>query len=168
MQYKILHSPVSESTPNHMILPVIIYQQVTGDFKEIFARNHWQGIWTNGVFNYHHFHPDSHEVLGVARGSATLMIGGENGSKVSVSAGDALLLPAGYGHKCIESSSDFSVIGAYPSEQPFKTLTSYTDLDTINQTINSVMLPEYDPVEGDSGAMFKEWHNIYHCGTYVK
>ncbi|MGV2875723.1 cupin domain-containing protein [Macrococcus capreoli] len=168
MRYQILHSPVSPSTPNHMILPVIIYKTVEEDFKSLFQHNHWHGLWTGSVFNEHHFHPDTHEVLGVVSGQATLMIGGENGSTIEVVAGDALLLPAGYGHKCITASKDFTVVGAYPTDQPFETCTQYDQLQSINQTINSVMLPEYDPIEGNSGPMFKEWHNIYHCGTYIK
>ncbi|ATD31024.1 cupin domain-containing protein [Macrococcoides bohemicum] len=168
MKYKIIHSPVSKSTPNHMILPVIVYQEVEGDFTEIFKHNQWTGIWTNGVFDYHHFHPNTHEVLGIASGEATLMIGGESGSQLKVKQGDALLLPAGYGHKSLEASKDFKVVGAYPTDIDVETLTSYEEIQTINSTINSVKLPEHDPIEGDKGVMFKEWHNIYYCSTYVK
>lgn len=168
MKHKIIHCPVAQSTPNHMILPVIVYMEAEGDFKEIFETNHWQGVWTNGVFDYHHFHPDTHEVLGVQSGSATLMIGGESGQKIHVKQGDALLLPAGYGHKRIEATHDFTVVGAYPTDKSFQTLKTYDDLNDINKTINSVMLPDYDPIFGDTGPLFKEWHNIYHCGTYVK
>lgn len=168
MKYNIIHSPASESTPNHMILPVIVYQEVEGDFAQIFEKNHWKGIWTNGVFDYHHYHPDTHEVLGVVSGEAKLMIGGEKGSELKVKAGDALLLPAGYGHKCLEASDDFKVVGAYPTEATFETATSYEDINAINMKVNNVKLPEYDPVEGNTGPMFKEWHNIYQCNTFIK
>ncbi|MCE4955920.1 cupin domain-containing protein [Macrococcoides caseolyticum] len=168
MKYKILHSPVSNNTPNHMILPVIIYQDINADFKTLFTQHHWHGIWTGSVFDYHHFHPDTHEVLGVLSGEATLMIGGDLGSKITVKKGDALLLSAGYGHRLIEARSDFKVVGAYPEDQSFQTLTNYESIDAINRVINAVKLPEFDPIEGNTGAMFKEWHNIYHCGTYIK
>ncbi|WP_414049342.1 cupin domain-containing protein [Macrococcus animalis] len=168
MKYKIIHSSTSESTPNHMILPVIVYQDVKGDFAQIFKQNQWTGIWTDGVFDYHHYHPDTHEVLGVASGEATLMIGGESGSKITVKVGDALLLPAGYGHKRLEASHDFKVVGAYPTDNEVETLTSYDDINAINMRVNNVTLPEQDPIEGSTGPMFKEWHNIYHCNTFLK
>lgn len=165
MSYKVIHAPVSPSAPNHIILPVIIYQEQVEDASELFKVNGWHGLWENGVYDYHHFHPNAHEVLAVKSGEAELMIGGENGSTVKVKAGDVLLLPAGYGHKRLSSSRDFKVIGAYPEKIDVKTAAAYTDLAAVNSEINSVKLPVTDPVFGNKGPMFKEWHNLYHCST---
>lgn len=165
MRHTILHAPVSPSAPNHMVLPVIIYHDIKEDPSELFKRNDWHQIWMNGVFDYHHFHPNCHEVLGVKAGQAELLIGGENGRTVTVHKGDVLLLPAGYGHKRLAMSEDFRIVGAYPTEDAVETATSYDDLAAVNRTINRVKLPASDPVTGSNGPMFKEWHNIYYCNA---
>lgn len=165
MRHRIFHAPVSPSTPNHMILPVIIYQQTDVDFEQTFSNNQWKNIWVNGVFDYHHFHPNIHEVLGVKSGQAEIMLGGENGQSFTVSKGDALLLPAGYGHRLISKSDDFTIVGAYPTDDKVETLTQYDDLKSVNSAINSVHLPDTDPICGNRGPMFEEWHNLYSCST---
>ncbi len=165
MSYKIIHAPVSPSTPNHIIYPVIVYPQAVTDPAATFQSNGWTGVWEDGIFDYHHFHPNSHEVLGVRSGEAELMIGGEKGQKLKVQTGDVLLLPAGYGHQCLSQSNDFKVVGAYPEDKNIELLTSYDDLTKIQSQVSSVMLPDTDPVEGNSGPMFKEWAGLYHCST---
>jgi uncharacterized protein YjlB len=100
-------------------LPVIIYGQAMSEatpeaMEALFDANGWPSAWRYGVYDFHHYHSNTHECLGVARGSATLQLGGSNGRKVSVRAGDVLVLPAGLGHCNLGSSGDFLVVGAYP------------------------------------------------------
>lgn len=65
--------------PNNK-LPLLIYRKVideTGDsaakfFEERFAENNWKNSWRNGVYDYHHYHSNTHEVLGVYKGKALL------------------------------------------------------------------------------------------------
>ena len=53
---------------------MLLYRQVVGHeepgkdktFQRRFAQNDWKGIWKNGIYDYHHFHPDAHEALGIA------------------------------------------------------------------------------------------------------
>jgi long-chain acyl-CoA synthetase len=47
-------------------------------------RNGWSGTWRNGIYAFHHYHSTSHEVLGIAAGSAAVRFGGEGGATVRV------------------------------------------------------------------------------------
>lgn len=101
--------------PNNARLPVAIYRSVlTSDgndlaerFEAMFADNSWPPDWRDGVFDYHHYHSTAHEALGVFAGTAMLELGGPSGKRVEVVAGDALMLPAGTGHRCVSASEDF-------------------------------------------------------------
>jgi uncharacterized protein YjlB len=84
-------------------LPVLVYHEVpeVGDARRcerLFAQNDWAGAWRNGIYSFHHFHSIAHEVPGVVRGSATVILGGPHGRELEVNRGDVLGLPAGTGH----------------------------------------------------------------------
>ncbi|MBW7458589.1 hypothetical protein K0U00_31555, partial [Paenibacillus sepulcri] len=84
--------------PNNRVLPVVLYPGALKDqaaqTENLFNRHHWLNSWTNGVFPYHHYHSNAHEVLGVIRGSITLQLGGGQGEHVELNAGDVVVLPA--------------------------------------------------------------------------
>lgn len=84
-------------------------------FERLFAGNGWSNSWRNGVFDWHHFHTNTHEVLGCHAGSATIRFGGSAGEDHHLSAGDVVVIPAGLAHCLIEASPDFAVVGAYPA-----------------------------------------------------
>jgi uncharacterized protein YjlB len=109
--------------PNNPNVPLLIYKRaVRHDGKRdpatlleaIFNANGWGDAWRNGIYDYVHYHPRIHEVLGVARGTATLRLGGNKGKTVKVRAGDVVVIPAGVGHECLKASETFLVVGAYP------------------------------------------------------
>jgi uncharacterized protein YjlB len=151
--------------PNNQALPLLLYKQVFTNnkelerqFKDAFRRNNWGGSWTNGVFDYHHYHSKSHEVLGVIAGSATLVLGGPAGEEVQVQAGDMLVLPAGTGHCRQRASADFKVVGAYPKGQEgYDICTEDDDAEQKRQNIKQVPLPTADPIAGAIGPLLQHW-----------
>jgi uncharacterized protein YjlB len=134
--------------PNHPLLPVLIYRGVdVGDVERTFAAHGWGGAWTNGVFDFHHFHSTSHEVLAVVAGSATLELGGPQGSAFAVDVGDVLVLPAGTGHRRAAARDGFTVVGAYPAGQEDYDVLRGADA-AARDRIRGLPVPEDDPVGG--------------------
>ena len=99
--------------------PVIIYRgavKVSGNrfdpavvMDTLFETNGWGRSWRDTVYDFIHYRSQIHEVMGVARGTATLEFGGVKGRKVRLKAGDVAILPAGTGHRLIEASRNFLV-----------------------------------------------------------
>ena len=143
-------------------LPVLIYPHALKQpfgFEPLFHENGWQGIWTNGVYRFHHFHATAHEALGVRCGWARILLGGPEGREVHVQAGDAVLLPAGTGHMLVNASGDFSVTGAYPPGQsPDLERGDLSRFDTSVAAIRQVPLPPHDPVFRNGPA--ERWANL--------
>lgn len=153
-------------TPNHPALPAVVMRgsgaEETEDpaawFENRFMENDWSECWRYGVYPYHHFHTTNHEVLGVSRGTATILLGGEQGQNFDVGVGDVIVLPAGTGHKCIQSSDDFQVVGAYPSGiEPDLVRSGECDLIPLRSRITQVAVPLKDPVYGSDGPLFEFW-----------
>ena len=97
-----------------------------------------------GGYSYHHFHTTNHEVLGVATGCARLMLGGTHGEEFIVRPGDVIVIPAGVGHKCLQASEGFMVVGAYPrGEEP--DLKKSSDKKSDRERIAAVPMPGNDP-----------------------
>ncbi|HEN8732407.1 TPA: cupin [Pseudomonas putida] len=153
------------ATPNSRF-PVLFYRlplvpSGASAFEVLFAAHEWTPLWRDGIFDYHHFHPNAHEALGIVCGWARLTLGGECGQSVSVSVkrGDVLVLPAGTGHRRIECSDDFLVVGAYPHGQEDYDI-QRPDSAAHNRAlarIAKVPLPEQDPVSGIRGALMTHW-----------
>ncbi|MHA6494138.1 hypothetical protein ACX0MV_12950 [Pseudomonas borbori] len=146
-------------------LPVLIYRQVELDgdlaaaFERVFAANGWPPQWRDGIFDYHHYHSNAHEALGVAAGSAHVMLGGEHGQALHLQAGDLVILPAGTGHCRLEQSDDFLVVGAYPVGQEDYDI-QRADASTLAaslERIARVETPQADPLLGSQGALARAW-----------
>lgn len=147
--------------PNNPDLPVIVYQGVFEDNLNIeaqFEKHNWTGTWTGDVYDYHHYHTNTHEVLGVKNGRATLLVGGDEGERLELKVGDVVVLPVGTGHKKLESSEDFAVVGAYPigTTPDLKEKNPGARAQAISQ-IKNVPVPDTDPVYGESGPLLEKW-----------
>ncbi|MBM7587045.1 uncharacterized protein YjlB [Bacillus pakistanensis] len=148
--------------PNNPKLPVIVYpaafKSQPEKIEKTFNDNNWLNSWTNGVFDYHHYHSNSHEVLGVKNGFATIQLGGKNGKSIEVNTGDVIVLPAGTGHKRISSSKDFSVVGAYPDGMDHNLKVGEpNERPQVEKDIERVPSPKTDPVLGNDGPLLNYW-----------
>ncbi len=105
-----LSFPKGDGIPNNPDYPAVLAPDALGgthddgEMKALLEANGWGGTWTWRVYDFHHFHPDAFEVLAVAHGSATLVLGGPQGKEIEVKAGDVMILPPGFGHRQIEMS----------------------------------------------------------------
>lgn len=73
--------------------------------------------WRYSMYQTTHFHSTTHEVLVISKGAATLLFGGEENPEkveVKVEKGDAIIVPAGVGHRLLEG--DLEMVGSYPKE----------------------------------------------------
>ena len=152
--------------PNNPALPLLVYPGALGESdlspsrcKELFAQNGWGGAWVDGVFSYHHYHSNAHEVLCVVSGEASIAFGGPDGATAEVKAGDVVVIPAGVGHCNVGSSSDFAVVGAYPWGQESYDLRTGDagERPEVLENIRNVPLPGADPLFGRRGPLLDHW-----------
>lgn len=154
--------------PNNPDLPVLVYGGVLSNeddaaekFGDSFRKNGWGGFWKSRVYGFHHYHSNVHEALGVISGSAVLLVGGPSGKRIPLNGGDLILLPAGTGHKLIEASADFLVLGAYPEgQEDYDFIKEPSPLnEKLKDNIKSTPKPKTDPVFGRDGPLFDFWYD---------
>jgi uncharacterized protein YjlB len=150
--------------PNNK-LPLLVYRKALTGFnaskiQKHFAANNWTNSWDNGVYSFHHYHSTSHEALAVYSGAALLHLGGENGEKVNVEAGDVIVIPAGVGHKNLGANNDFGVVGAYPDGRDWDLLKGEPgERPKADQNIAALPIPEEDPLLGKVGGLTQIWNS---------
>lgn len=155
--------------PNNPALPMVLYRggiALAGSpdpeavIETTFAANGWGEMWRNGIYPFVHYHSMIHEALGIARGRATVRLGGDNGRDFDVAPGDVVILPAGTGHQCLTQSDDLVVIGAYPPSGKYNLCrASKSEHDKAIALITQVPLPASDPVFGSNGPLVALWHS---------
>ena len=153
--------------PNNPELPLILYRRaidLTGSpdpekvIEKTFAAHGWGDMWRNGIHPYAHYHSMIHEVMGVARGRATVRFGGAKGRDIDIIAGDVLILPAGTGHQRVKQTEDLVVIGAYPPSGKYNLCRgSKADHAKALIAIPKVPPPTSDPVFGPKGPLIALW-----------
>jgi len=125
--------------------------------EEHFASNNWTNSWRNGVYSFHHYHSTSHEVLGVYKGTALLQLGGEQGEKVQVAAGDIIVIPAGVGHKNLGSEA-LGIVGAYPDGRDWDVNKGLPgERPKADENIAALPIPGKDPLLGTDGGVPVLW-----------
>ena len=99
------------------IFPLLIYQAALSlpeddparAFEQVFAANRWSRSWRNGIYPFHHYHATAHEVLGIAKGSARVCMGGEQGMRLDNRTGRCHGCSRGRGTQ--KSGREFRLIG---------------------------------------------------------
>jgi uncharacterized protein YjlB len=149
------HSFADDGSIPNSRLPVLIYpgavERIAGPaaYEELFAGNGWTGGWHDGIFPFHHFHSTAHEVLGIAAGRVSVMLGGPRGRRFELRAGDVVVLPAGTGHCNVGASSDLLVVGAYPNGMRWDLRRGDpAEHEEVLANIARVPVPDADPVRG--------------------
>ena len=144
--------------PNNPKFPLLHYRKVlrfgrkhdpAAVLESIFNINGWSEAWRDGIYDFVHYHSMIHEVLGIARGSATLRLGGNKGKTVKVGVGDVIVVPAGVGHECLKANSTFLVVGAYPTTGTYNECRgSFRERDPAIKAIRRVGMPRQHPLYG--------------------
>jgi uncharacterized protein YjlB len=146
--------PQGDEIPNNPRLPVLLHRGAlpAGDpaaAEALFARHGWPPAWRDGIFDFHHYHPNAHEALAIARGHVRVRLGGEQGVTLDLSAGDVVVLPAGTGHRNLGQSPDLLVVGAYPPGPPPEQYSGRPgEIVRALHAIPQVADPPCDPVSG--------------------
>jgi uncharacterized protein YjlB len=120
--------------------------------KDLFESHNWWNSWDSGIFEYHHYHSITHEVLGIYSGATTLQLGGEHGVKIKIQKGDVLVIPAGVAHKNLGKEDDVGCIGAYPDGRDYDmNYGKPGERPGTDHKIHHVPLPKTNPVYGQGG-----------------
>ena len=145
--------------------PLLVYRKVFAQrddaganwLEQKFSDNNWSNSWRNGIFSYHHYHSITHEVLGIYSGSAMVHMGGEKGKRLRIEAGDILVIPAGVGHKNLESEN-LGVVGAYPGGMRWDmNYGKPGERPQADENIAKVPLPSQDPLMGAKAGLVVLW-----------
>ena len=125
-----------------------------------FLSNNWSNSWRNGIFTFQHYHSIAHEVLGIYSGECLVLLGGDHGEKVTVKAGDIIVIPAGVGHKNL-GDKDLGVVGAYPNGMPVDIMRGQSsERPQADENIAAVPFPDTDPFLGGADGLRKVWKDV--------
>jgi uncharacterized protein YjlB len=87
----------------------------------------------------------------------------ERGIEVSVGVGDAIVLPAGVAHCCLESEGGYEYVGLYPKGSPHwdNNFCRANEEETREKAASAraVPVPEYDPITGKDGDLVRIWRS---------
>jgi uncharacterized protein YjlB len=148
-------------------LPVLFYKQAiklpllfrAQKVKQLFQKHHWTNNWRNGVYTFHHYHSNTHEVMAVINGSTILQLGGENGIHLKIEKGDVILIPAGVAHRNLGKEKDVICIGGYPRGKDYDmNYGKEGERPGADERIAQVNIPRFDPLTGEPDPLNKIWN----------
>ena len=154
-------------TPNNPRLPLVVYRaavKLAGEhdpaapFERAFARHGWGDGWRNGIYPFLHFHTATHEVLGIARGRATVEFGGAKGQALDGRGGRRRRAAGRHrpsAHLGERRSSGRRRLSAQRFIRP--EAAGQVDHKKAVAAIAEVPLPEMDPVHGREGPLMTLW-----------
>lgn len=149
--------------PNNPTLPLIHYKNVLTqdspeEIEKVFLKNGWKNSWIDSIYTFHHYHSNTHEVLGVASGMCQVQAGGPKGISLMLEKGDLLIIPVGVSHRNIEATDDFICVGAYPLDIEYDiNFGEKEEFAQAEKNIKRVPLPLTDPIYGAKGPIFEYW-----------
>jgi uncharacterized protein YjlB len=147
-------------------LPVLLYKRAirlpllfgARYAKNLLKKHHWTNNWRNGVYTYHHYHSNTHEVMAVIKGRTTLQLGGENGVPIKIEKGDVILIPAGVAHRNLGKEKDIICIGGYPGGKDYDMQYGRDEeRPAADERIAQVKIPRFDPVTGKPDPLNAIW-----------
>jgi uncharacterized protein YjlB len=160
-----IHVNATEVFPNSKF-PVLHYKGIlevpllfpAKYVSDLFERHNWSNSWDAGIFDYHHYHSNVHEALGVYAGSTTVILGGEGGVEVKLEKGDVLIIPAGVAHKNMGDENAISCVGAYPYGQDYDmNYGKPEERERAAEKLIKTPIPDTDPVRGTDGGVPDIW-----------
>jgi uncharacterized protein YjlB len=152
--------------PNNARLPLLIYRHAlnlprhdpASAIEDLLEENDWCNSWRDGIYTYHHYHSNTHEVLVVFSGSSEVQFGGPEGVSQEIAIGDVVIIPAGVAHKNLGSNDNFGVIGAYPEGRDWDICRGRKgERPAADERIARIPIPRGDPIYGPDGPLAAFW-----------
>ncbi|KAB2105262.1 hypothetical protein AG0111_0g6558 [Alternaria gaisen] len=153
------HAHIPNTTPHSH--PLFIYHSAfppstsASTLESHLPTNNLSPQWRYTMYTTTHYHSTTHEVLCIFNGRAKLLFGGEsNPGKVEteVKAGDAIVVPAGVGHRLIEDvEGGFQMVGSYPKGCSWDMCYGKQGEEKKAEAVGNVEWLEKDPLYGNDG-----------------
>ena len=149
--------------------PVLLYKNVldipffrpAAYIEKLFKRNNWYNFWKSGIYEFNHYHSNTHEVMGVFKGKATILLGGTEGTRVTVEKGDVLIIPAGVAHQNLQSQKQIKCVGGYPNGIKYDMKYGKSDeRPQADENIKKVSVSIKDPVYGKLKGIPEYWSQV--------
>jgi uncharacterized protein YjlB len=124
----------------------------------LFESNGWSRSWRDTVYDFVHYHSQVHEVMGVAMVTAN-RVRWEQGASSRRETWRRNILSAGSGHRLIEFSRNFLVVGAYPERCTYDKCTDSRERLNAVKRVARVAKPAKDLVYGQNGPLMQRWRS---------